>query len=114
MLEANVNYLLQYDYFFQTGFHWAAKRGYKQILELMIFFGNHTNLLDMSNRTPLHLAALNNNLEIVELLLKNKANPYLKNKDGKKPSDLATDAKVKQVIGQAEDVKFNFDGLEAY
>jgi ankyrin repeat protein len=106
MLETNTNYLLQYDYFYQTGFHWAAKRGLKRILELMIYFGNHINLLDMSNRTPLHLAALNNNYEIMELLLKNKANPFLKSKDGKRAVDLATDPKVKILLGQYEDVMF--------
>jgi ankyrin repeat protein len=104
MLEVDKNYLFQYDYFYQTGYHWAAKRGLKNILELLIFFGNHINLLDMINRTPLHLAALNNNVEIVEVLINFKANPFLKSKDGKRAIDLATDPRIKLLLSQHEDV----------
>jgi ankyrin repeat protein len=104
MLEESTNFLLAYDFFYQTGFHWAAKRGHRKILELMIYFGNHINLLDMSNRTPLHLAAFNNNLEIIEILIRNRANPYLRCKEGKKAFDLATDPKVKLILSQHEDV----------
>ncbi|BAP00269.1 ankyrin repeat domain-containing protein [Wolbachia endosymbiont of Cimex lectularius] len=47
------------------------------------------------DKTALHLAAMNNKLEIVKVLLNAKADPLLKNKNGKTPRDLATDENVK-------------------
>jgi ankyrin repeat protein len=113
-LELDKRYLYQYDYFFETGYHWAAKRGHKKILELLLAKGDHYNFFDMKNRTPLHMAAQNNNFEILELLIATrKSNPFLKSKEGKKPFDLATDLKCRSLLKEYEEVN-DFNYLESY
>jgi ankyrin repeat protein len=98
-------YLFQYDYFYETCYHWAAKRGHKKLLQLLFSKGEHYNFLDGKNRTPLHLAALNNNCEIIEVLIATKkANPFFKSKDEKKPFDLATDMRARALIKEYEEV----------
>ncbi len=44
------------------------------------------------------LAAKNNQLEAVAVLLKYEANPFFDNKEGKKPAEVATDPAVKKLI----------------
>ena len=70
-------YLFDYDYFQQTGYHWAAKRGFKELLELLIRKGIHVNLYDYNKRTPLFLAALSNQRETCSILLSYGGNPFL-------------------------------------
>ena len=45
------------------------------------FVGENINLKDFTGLTPLHYAVLVNNMEIMEILLKNGANPYIKDKE---------------------------------
>ena len=44
---------------------------------------------DNQGRTPLHLAVLGNNYAIVQVLLKTKADQFIKDNDNKTPSDYA-------------------------
>jgi ankyrin repeat protein len=98
-VQYNKLYLFEFDYFHQTAFHWAAKRGYFDMLRYLISKGNHINQYDNNKRTPLWLASRNNHLACCQLLLENKANPYLDNKDQRKPIDVAGDLAVKKLIG---------------
>lgn len=98
LVRMNRNYLFEFDYFHQTCYHWAAKRGYKELLEFFISKGNHINQFDNNRRTPLWLAARNNQLETVSVLLQHGANPFLDSKDGKKPVDVTTDKNVEKLI----------------
>jgi ankyrin repeat protein len=101
----DIRYLYQYDYFYETCYHWAAKRGHKKILQYLLTKGEHYNFFDGKNRTPLHLAALNNNCEIIEILtFGKKANPFFRSKDEKKPFDLATDIKARGLLKEYEEV----------
>ena len=95
--------LFCYDYFHQTPFHWAAKRNKVRTARIMLNYGKCINLLDSNNMTPLHFAAQNNNYDMVQLLCENGANPFIKNVDGKKPSDLCTDFKIKSYLLYVED-----------
>ena len=95
--------LFCYDYFHQTPFHWAAKRNKVRTARIMLLYGKCINLLDSNNMTPLHFAAQNNNYDMVQLLCENGANPFIKNFEGKKPSDLCTDFKTKSYLLYAED-----------
>lgn len=99
LVNANNLYLWDYDYFHQTCYHWAAKRGYFEMLKFLISKGNHINQYDNNKRTPLWLAALNNQYLVCQILLENKANPYMDNKEGKKPIDVTTDSHVRKLIG---------------
>ena len=46
-LEKNKNYLTQYDYMKQTGFHWAAKLGYSRMLNLLLDYGKCCNSFEL-------------------------------------------------------------------
>lgn len=98
LLKINKNYIFEYDYFHQTGYHWAAKRGHTEILELLIKKGNHINMYDYNKRTPLWLASKNNQIETCVVLLNHGANPFLQNKEGYKPSEVTSDHDVKMII----------------
>ncbi len=91
-------YLFEYDYFGQTAYHWAAKRGLVEILNFLISRGKHINQYDFHNRTPLFLAALNNQKEVCEILKKHNANPFMTSKDGKRPIDVTTDESIKLIL----------------
>ena len=69
-------FLFVIDYYSQTGYHWAAKLGNIKILDLLIKYGRHHNQKDFKGRTPLYLAAFNNNMEMCKFLLANRANPF--------------------------------------
>ena len=99
----NKDLLFCYDYFHQTPFHWAAKRDKIRATKIMLMYGNCINLLDSNKMTPLAFAAQNNNYDMVVLLCENGANPFMKNIDGKKPSDLCTDFKTKSYLLYIED-----------
>ena len=56
------------------------------------------NLYDKKMRTPIYLASLNNHYNCVELLLKNGGNAYIGDIYGKKPSDVTTDVRIKDIL----------------
>ena len=97
-LKANANLLYSYDYYRQTGFHWAAKKNYIKAIKLMIKYGNCVNLMDINHMTPLAICAKNNNLEMCQLLCENGANPFTPNNEGKIPVDLVDDIKLKTYL----------------
>ncbi len=60
----------------------------------------------MKGRTPFHLAAQNNDIDILRILIEHKSNPFLITKDNKKPVDLTTDANIKEMLREYMDVKY--------
>ena len=92
--------MFEHDYFRQTAYHWAAKRGYKKMLQILLDRGSYLNQYDMNNRTPLWLAAKNNHFECCEMLLQYGANPFMENTEGKKPIDVVTDSALRKLITQ--------------
>ena len=91
----NPDLLFSFDYYRQTGFHWAAKKNKLKGARLMTKYGNCVNQIDINHMTPLAIAAKNNNFEMCQLLCENGANPFIPNNEGKKPVDLATEIKLK-------------------
>lgn len=94
----NPDLLFSFDYYRQTGFHWAAKKNKINAARLMIKYGNCVNLTDVNHMTPLAIAAKNDNYEICQLLLENGANPFIPNNEGKLPVDLADEIKLKSYL----------------
>lgn len=45
--------------------------------------------MNFSKKTPFHIAALNGNIELLKLLIDQKADPFIKNSDFKLPIDFA-------------------------
>ena len=98
-LQFSKAYLFSFDYYGQTGYHWAAKLSNIKMLMILINYGKYVNQKDFSGRTPLYLAAVNNDREICELLIRNKANVHLKDNEGKTPSDVAGSKELKYYLG---------------
>ena len=105
-LDKSIKYLYQYDYFQQTAFHWAAKLGYERMLEMFLNFSKRCNIYDKKMRTPLYLAAMNNQKRCVELLLNRGGNPFLCDKDGKKPEDVTTNTDIKILLQTTSEKPF--------
>jgi len=105
-LDKSIKYLYPYDYFEQTAFHWAAKLGYEKMLEMFLTFSKRCNIYDKKMRTPLYLAAMNNQKRCVELLLNRGGNPFLSDKDGKKPEDVTTNTDIKILLQTTSEKPF--------
>ncbi|XP_076027710.1 ankyrin repeat domain-containing protein SOWAHC-like [Genypterus blacodes] len=100
---------------FVTGFtclHWAAKQGKPELVALMVNFAQQHDLpVDINARssngyTPLHVAAMHNNMEVVKLLVgAYSADVEIRDYSGKKPSQyISTDASVdiQDIVGAYE------------
>ena len=105
-LAKSIKYLYQYDYFRQTPIHWAAKLGYEKMLELFLRFTKRINIYDKDLRTPLYIAALNNQKRCVELLLDKGGNPFFADKLGKKPEDVTTNTDIKILLQTTSEKPF--------
>lgn len=67
----------KFDYFKadeQTPLHFAAEKGYLDIVDSLIKHGADVNAVDCCQYTPLSFAISNNELDVVECLLNNGAN----------------------------------------
>lgn len=60
------------------------------------------NICNYENDTPLHKACLTSRYEIIELLLMKNADINIKNNEGHRPIDLASDPTIKKLIQAAE------------
>ena len=65
------------------------------MLTILIDNGKYHNQKDYEGRTPLYLAAINNDKNICELLVRNKANAHLRDNNGNSPADVTTDKDLK-------------------
>ena len=106
-LEKDEHYLIQFDYFKQTPLHWAAKLGHYEILKILLKHTKMVNLYDKEYRTPLFLAALNNQKRCVELLLENGGNAFIKDKEGILPEAASTDSSIKLLLQVSTEKSFN-------
>ena len=97
-IKKDKNYLFQYDYHKQTGFHWAAKLGYDEMLRYMLQHSQACNLYDYKMRTPIYLAALFNQRKCIQVLLEFNGNARICDLKGKKPIDVCTDEKCKDLL----------------
>ncbi|KAL4462689.1 hypothetical protein ABPG74_000519 [Tetrahymena malaccensis] len=64
------------DYLQQTPLHWAAKRGYTELLINLIKLRADVEAQDIFGRTPLYYAYREGYKEIAVILMKNKACPF--------------------------------------
>ncbi|CAI2360714.1 unnamed protein product [Moneuplotes crassus] len=98
MLQLVPNLVYEFDARFQTGLHWAAKRGYSKIVRLLIKYGANINLKDVSGRTALYIACKYNHHDIVRTLLANKANAFIKCSRKITPQDATSDHAIHQML----------------
>lgn len=106
-VNSDKRYLYEVDYFHQTPLHWAAKRGYFDLMTFLIQKEpNLINEYDHNKRTALFLAAKNNQTQICQFLLNKQANPLLEDSEKVKPVDTTTDPVLKKLINDFMEVKF--------
>ena len=97
------NYLVSYkDEFNQIPLHICAKRNVYQIIAFLLSRLSPIDAQDESGRTALMIAAQNNYLEFVTVLLFENANPKIKDINMKMASDLTTNEKIKIILKRAE------------
>ncbi|KRX16425.1 BCL-6 corepressor, partial [Trichinella nelsoni] len=84
-----------------SGLHYACLNGLRPMVEDLLSRGADANELAIDGTTPLFVAAKNNHLEIVELLLKHHADPALCTTGGKRPIDVASMAAVHTLLEDA-------------
>ena len=98
-LQHSNDYLFCFDYFGQTCYHWAAKLSDLKMLTILIDYGKYHNQKDFKGRTPLYLAAVNNDKAVCEMLLRNKANVHLSDINGNTPADIAGSKELRYYLG---------------
>ena len=102
------------DQFIWTLLMTIAKNGLvDHLYQLIILYHANVkrivNRFDINRMTALHYASLDNNVEMVELLLKFGANKDLKRIDDKKPIDLATEGDVRVLLAPEDLNKIEYD-----
>ena len=107
LLTKNIKLLFTIDYFGQTAYHWAAKFSDIKMMELLISFGRHHNQKDFKGRTPIYLAAANNNKDMCKYLLDNHANLFLRDKENRTPVDVAGSWDLKFILKEHMAHPFN-------
>ncbi|XP_010771586.1 cyclin-dependent kinase 4 inhibitor C, partial [Notothenia coriiceps] len=65
-----------------TPLHDAARAGYIGSVEKLVQYGSDVNLFDERGNLPLHLAAMEGNLEVIRLLIGLTADPRARNAEG--------------------------------
>ena len=91
-------FLYSFDYYRQTGFHWAAKLNKIKSLLMLIKCKSCFNQTDINGCTPLALAAKYNNFDACQILCDSGANPLIPNNDGLLAKDLAKEIRLRSYL----------------
>lgn len=73
--------------------HFACRKGYKDIVKLLLEKGANVNALSNTSVTPLHFAAASGNKEVIKLAVDGGADVSATDKEGKNPLMYAIEAK---------------------
>ncbi len=73
----------------KAALHWAAKRGHRDVVKLLLDRGAIPHVEDSVGSTPMHLAAYNGHSGVVEELLKHDSMTEIKDAEGYTPLMLA-------------------------
>ncbi|XP_035732548.1 vesicle transport protein USE1-like [Vespa mandarinia] len=82
-----------------TPLYWAACTGHIDcVKELLSLPNSAINAQNKMGETPLHIAANHGHLDVVNLLLKNGADPFIKNNDNLTAKDLSSNIAIKNAL----------------
>ena len=84
----------------------GARNNELEICKVLIEAGVNINYVVNYDGNPLHLACKYNNLNLIELLLDNGADEYIKNKSGKIPIECTTNEEIKEFMNNYNSTKF--------
>ena len=106
--QVNSNYFIMFyrDHFLQSPLHISAKRNLYKFISLFISRGADINAQDEGGRTALFIAAENNHLEFITVLLFEIADPSIKNCKGEKPFQATTDQRIKIILESAQNLHY--------
>lgn len=94
LIEENYCLVFDFDHAFQTVLHWLAKRNRYDWISFSIRHGAGLNSRDCTGKTPLHIASLMNNVESVQVLLYEMANPFSKDNNDLTPDQLTCHPRI--------------------
>jgi len=80
--------------------HQACQNGHKDVVVRLIEAGAMVNVIDKKKLTPLHMAAYNDEVEVVRYLVEHKADPDAANKDGDLPHQLTNESEIVRLCGR--------------
>lgn len=80
--------------------HWAADRGFLEMLMLLISFDADVNLRDKDGQTALHYAACCGYIDCVKFLLKKGADTAILDSDGFNPMAVASDDPIREYLAK--------------
>jgi hypothetical protein len=89
LLKENPELIFSKHDFGMMPLHWAAFKGYKDVVELLLINKADINARDDSGDTPLYYAAKFGHKEVIELLLAKGGDTNAKDKDGWTPLHIA-------------------------
>jgi ankyrin repeat protein len=98
LFSIRVNVAIKNRVYEQTVLHWAAERGDKEVVQLLLEKGADAAAKDDNGRTVLHLAAEGGNKEVVQLLLEKGADAAAKDDNGRTVLHLAANGGNKEVV----------------
>lgn len=81
-----------------TPLHIASAAGHLELVVELLSQGANVSALDKDQNSSLHLAALNNNKGVVEVLLRSGADPSVPNGNGLLPVELAQNRFVRELF----------------
>ena len=79
MINAEKWIIYEYDHMKKSALHWAARRNYLDIIQILLENGAQVDKLDVLGCTPLFYAAKYHYLRAVKMFLSWKAKPGIKN-----------------------------------
>ncbi|CAK4343564.1 unnamed protein product [Aphanomyces euteiches] len=83
-----------------TALCWAAGTGNTDLVRKILAEGANVNVADYDQRTPLHIAASDGRVKVVEMLLQAGASVYAKDRWGVTPIDCAKDATIAALLAK--------------
>ena len=98
LLKDNPELVFSKDNNSRTPLYYAAAKGHKDVVELLLANKVEVNPKSIDGSTPLHEAAMAGHRDVVELLLANKAEVNTKNGNGMTPLDYAETRGRKDVL----------------
>ena len=80
----------------------------------MVSLGAPVNSVDITGKTALHYAVINNSLEAVLILLFEMASPFQKDNNGNRPEDYANNKLTSYILKKTSDVSWFYLYLVTY
>eukprot|EP00128_Syssomonas_multiformis_P007984 Colp12_sorted_trinity150504_noHs@23835 len=90
MIEAESEYIDKKDFILgYNALHWACKNGNLEVAHFLVSQGADIKTTTNGMYTPLHLAAIHNQVGVCRLLLNLGADPHMRDASGRTPRDYA-------------------------